>query len=64
MMTLAADRQSAHHGRGWTRKLSGEGAGMQSEAWASIGFAGVVVFGWIVEGAVKWTVGWVLSHFQ
>ena len=29
---------------------------MQSEAWASIGFAGVVVFGWIVEGAVKWTV--------
>src|SRR5271169_5059073 len=33
MMTLAADRHSAHHGRGWTRKLSGEGAGMQSEAW-------------------------------
>ena len=64
MMTLAADRQSAHHGRGRTRKLSGEGAGMQSEAWASIGFAGVVVFGWIVEGAVKWAVGWVLSHFQ
>jgi hypothetical protein len=32
-------------------------------AWASIGFAGVVVLGWIVEGAVKWTVGWVLSHF-
>src|SRR5271169_5980417 len=32
--------------------------------WASIGFAGVVVFGWIVEGAVKWAVGWVLSHFQ
>ena len=26
-------------------------------AWASIGFAGVVVLGWIVEGAVKWTVG-------
>ena len=35
---------------------------MQSEAWASIGFAGVVVF--IVEGAVKWPVAWVLSHFQ
>jgi hypothetical protein len=33
-------------------------------AYASIGFAGVVVFGWIVEGAVKWTVGWILSHFQ
>jgi hypothetical protein len=32
--------------------------------WASIGFAGVVVLGWIVEGAVKWTVGTVLSHFQ
>ncbi len=33
-------------------------------AWASIGFAGVVVFGWIVEGAVKWAVTWILSHFQ
>jgi hypothetical protein len=33
-------------------------------ALASIGFAGVVIFGWIVEGAVKWTVGWILSHFQ
>jgi hypothetical protein len=33
-------------------------------AYASIGFAGVVVFGWIVEGAVKWAVGWILSHFQ
>jgi hypothetical protein len=33
-------------------------------AWASIGFAGVVIFGWIVESAVKWAVGWVLSHFQ
>ncbi len=33
-------------------------------AWASIGFVGVVVFGWIVEAAVKWTVGWTLSHFQ
>lgn len=33
-------------------------------AWASIGFVGVVVFGWIVEAAVKWAVGWTLSHFQ
>jgi hypothetical protein len=32
--------------------------------WASIGFAAVVVLGWIVEGAVKWAVGWALSHFQ
>jgi phage portal protein BeeE len=34
------------------------------QSWASIGFAGVVVFGWMVEGAVKWAVGWILSHFQ
>jgi hypothetical protein len=33
-------------------------------AWASIGFAGVVVFGWIVEAAVKWAAARVLSHFQ
>ena len=33
-------------------------------AWASIGFAGVVIFGWIVEAAVKWAVAWTLSHFQ
>ncbi len=32
--------------------------------WASIGFAAVVVLGWIVEGAVKWTIGWALSHVQ
>jgi len=32
--------------------------------WASIGFAAVVVLGWIVEGAIKWTVGVALSHFQ
>jgi hypothetical protein len=25
-------------------------------AWASIGFAGVVVFGWAVEATVKWAV--------
>jgi predicted RNase H-like nuclease (RuvC/YqgF family) len=33
-------------------------------AWASIGFAGVVVFGWIVEATVKWALGWAWSHFQ
>jgi hypothetical protein len=32
--------------------------------WASIGFAVVVVAGWIVEAGVKWTVSWALSHFQ
>jgi hypothetical protein len=31
--------------------------------WASIGFAVVVLAGWIVEAAVKWTVGRVLAHF-
>ena len=34
------------------------------KTWASIGFAAVVVLGWIVEGAIKWTVGAALSHFQ
>ena len=33
-------------------------------AWASIGFAGVVVFGWIVEAAVKAAVAWAWSHVQ
>lgn len=33
-------------------------------AWASIGFAGVVVFGWIMEAAVKAAVTWAWSHFQ
>lgn len=33
-------------------------------AWASIGFAGVVVFGWIVEAAFKAAVAWAWSHFQ
>jgi hypothetical protein len=33
-------------------------------AWASIGFAGVVVFGWIVEATVKWAVARAWSHFQ
>jgi hypothetical protein len=32
--------------------------------WASLGFAVAVLAGWVVEGAVKWAVGWVLSHFQ
>src|SRR5258708_5614551 len=32
--------------------------------WASLGFAVAVLAGWVVEAAVKWTVGWVLSHFQ
>ncbi len=32
--------------------------------WASIGFAAVVVFGWLVEAGVKWAVGRTLSHFQ
>ncbi len=33
-------------------------------AWASIGFAGFVVFGWIVEAAVKWIVAWALQHWH
>jgi len=33
-------------------------------ALASIGFVGVVVFGWIVEAAVKWALARILSHFQ
>jgi len=33
-------------------------------AWASIGFAGVVIFGWIVEASVKAAVTWAWSHFQ
>jgi hypothetical protein len=33
-------------------------------AWASIGFAGVVVFGWIVEATVKFTVTWLWSHLH
>ena len=30
--------------------------------WASIGFAAVVLLGWLVEGAVKWAVARTLSH--
>jgi hypothetical protein len=33
-------------------------------ALASLGFAGVVVFGWIVETVVKWAAGRILEHFQ
>src|SRR5580692_12865889 len=30
---------------------------------ASVGFTVAVLAGWVVEAAVKWAVGWVLSHF-
>lgn len=33
-------------------------------ALASLGFAGVVVFGLIVEAVVKWAAGRLLEHFQ
>jgi hypothetical protein len=32
-------------------------------AWASIGLAGVVVFGWVLEAAVKWALTRTLAHF-
>jgi hypothetical protein len=32
--------------------------------WVSVGFAVAVLAGWVVEAAVKWAVGWMLSHFQ
>lgn len=32
--------------------------------WASIGFVSFVVFGWVVEGTVKWMVTWAWSHFH
>jgi len=32
--------------------------------WASIGIAGVVVLGWVLEAGVKWAVTAALSHFQ
>ena len=32
--------------------------------WASIGFAAIVVCGWIVEASVKWAIGLVWSHFH
>jgi len=33
-------------------------------AWASIGFAGIVVFGWIVEATVKWAIERAWSHLH
>lgn len=33
-------------------------------AWASIGFAGVVVFGWVVEATVKWAIEHAWSHLH
>jgi hypothetical protein len=33
-------------------------------AWASIGFAGVVVLGWIVEATVKWAIDRLWSHLH
>jgi prefoldin subunit 5 len=32
--------------------------------WATVGLATIVVFGWLVEAALKWLVDWTLSHFQ
>jgi hypothetical protein len=32
--------------------------------YASIGIAGVVILGWILEAGVKWAVTATLSHFQ
>jgi hypothetical protein len=32
--------------------------------WATIGFAAVVICGWLAEAALKWAVDWTLSHFQ
>jgi hypothetical protein len=36
----------------------------RGDLWASIGFAGVVVLGWIVEATVKWAVeqAWASLH--
>ncbi|MGD0024765.1 MAG: hypothetical protein ABSC37_09095 [Xanthobacteraceae bacterium] len=31
---------------------------------AAIGFAVMVMLGWVVEAAFKWAVTWMLSHFQ
>jgi hypothetical protein len=31
---------------------------------ASVGFAGVVIFGWIVQATLKWAVSQIWSHFQ
>jgi hypothetical protein len=34
------------------------------QGWASIGIAGVVVLGWVLEAGIKWAVAATLSHFQ
>jgi hypothetical protein len=31
---------------------------------ASIGFVAVVVFGWLMEAALKAASSWIVSHFQ
>ncbi|MGB6536646.1 MAG: hypothetical protein WBF58_11870 [Xanthobacteraceae bacterium] len=31
---------------------------------ASVGFAAVVLLGWLIEAVVKWTAGWLMSHLQ
>lgn len=33
-------------------------------AWATIGFAGVVVFGWVLEAVVKWAISWVIGQWH
>jgi hypothetical protein len=37
---------------------------MHDAAWASMGFAGIAIFGWIVGATVKWAVTSAWSHFQ
>ncbi|MGH6672727.1 MAG: hypothetical protein ACRECE_10740, partial [Xanthobacteraceae bacterium] len=32
--------------------------------WASVGFAAVVLVGWVVEAAIKWAVSVALSHLH
>lgn len=32
--------------------------------WASVGFAAVLVLGWVVEAGVKWAVSAVFSHLH
>jgi len=31
---------------------------------ASVGFIAVIVCGWLVQGIIKLTVSWIVSHFQ
>jgi hypothetical protein len=33
-------------------------------AWASIGLAGMVVFGWMIEASVKFAATWIWSHLH